>query len=97
MMTRMDHPPVDLVSYPDFATGSRNANLRIADRRAEEVARFLRASSERNTVLATVIVRDEEELLAGLPRSVEIRVRSEERRVGKECVSTCRSRWSPYH
>ena len=26
-----------------------------------------------------------------------IMVRSEERRVGKECVSTCRSRWSPYH
>src|SRR3546814_13680160 len=24
-------------------------------------------------------------------------VRSEERRVGKECVSTCRSGWSPYH
>src|SRR3546814_7828727 len=24
-------------------------------------------------------------------------VRSEERRVGQECVSTCRSRWSPYH
>src|SRR3546814_3492030 len=24
-------------------------------------------------------------------------VRSEERRVGKECVSTCRSRWAPYH
>src|SRR3546814_10460320 len=28
---------------------------------------------------------------------VGIRIRSEERRVGKECVSTCRSRWSPYH
>src|SRR3546814_12954821 len=26
-----------------------------------------------------------------------LRIRSEERRVGKECVSTCRSRWSPYH
>src|SRR3546814_15310358 len=26
-----------------------------------------------------------------------ILTRSEERRVGKECVSTCRSRWSPYH
>src|SRR3546814_15753488 len=26
-----------------------------------------------------------------------IGLRSEERRVGKECVSTCRSRWSPYH
>src|SRR3546814_13540890 len=28
---------------------------------------------------------------------VDLRVRSEERRVGKECVSTCRSRWAPYH
>src|SRR3546814_6395502 len=26
-----------------------------------------------------------------------VHARSEERRVGKECVSTCRSRWSPYH
>src|SRR3546814_7695444 len=33
------------------------------------------------------------ELLPHLLRAV----RSEERRVGKECVSTCRSRWSPYH
>src|SRR3546814_19231208 len=28
---------------------------------------------------------------------LRIVLRSEERRVGKECVSTCRSRWSPYH
>src|SRR3546814_19198413 len=28
---------------------------------------------------------------------LEAFLRSEERRVGKECVSTCRSRWSPYH
>src|SRR3546814_12775601 len=27
----------------------------------------------------------------------EREARSDERRVGKECVSTCRSRWSPYH
>src|SRR3546814_14470396 len=34
----------------------------------------------------------------GLGMSIVFRiVRSEERRVGKECVSTCRSRWSPYH
>src|SRR3546814_14996553 len=33
----------------------------------------------------------------GLPlRDLRIE-RSEERRVGKECVSPCRSRWSPYH
>src|SRR3546814_6589472 len=30
-------------------------------------------------------------------RRDRIRARSEERRVGKECVSTCRSRWSPDH
>src|SRR3546814_1567686 len=35
-----------------------------------------------------------------LPRDrlpIVAEARSEERRVGKECVSTCRSRWSPYH
>src|SRR3546814_18376719 len=32
-----------------------------------------------------------------MPFNVTIPKRSEERRVGKECVSTCRSRWSPYH
>ena len=26
-----------------------------------------------------------------------VRERSEERRAGKECTGTCRSRWSPYH
>src|SRR3546814_18830790 len=31
------------------------------------------------------------------PAIVNLLARSEERRVGKECVSTCRSRWSPYH
>src|SRR3546814_12622741 len=30
-------------------------------------------------------------------RAVQRMVRSEARRVGKECVSTCSSRWSPYH
>src|SRR3546814_14233902 len=31
------------------------------------------------------------------PNHHRFKTRSEERRVGKECVSTCRSRWSPYH
>src|SRR3546814_4600043 len=38
----------------------------------------------------TLEERGTEEEVTDLPRS-------EERRVGKECVSTCRSRWSPYH
>src|SRR3546814_12201795 len=42
------------------------------------------------------------QLLAGLGISESefvqaTQARSEERRVGNECVSTCRSRWSPYH
>src|SRR3546814_19500151 len=32
-----------------------------------------------------------------VPQKLSRAKRSEERRVGKECVSTCRSRWSPYH
>src|SRR3546814_3389462 len=31
------------------------------------------------------------------PAAEKDSLRSEERRVGQECVSTCRSRWSPYH
>src|SRR3546814_15563321 len=38
-----------------------------------------------------------EAFLARLQRVQKGAQRSEERRVGKECVSTCRSRWSPYH
>src|SRR3546814_12934172 len=36
-------------------------------------------------------------LLAEQIDQLEQEDRSEERRVGKECVSPCRSRWSPYH
>src|SRR3546814_12067002 len=33
----------------------------------------------------------------GMTPRTSVPPRSEERRVGKECVSTCRSRWSPFH
>ena len=35
--------------------------------------------------------------VSGTPFRDYVQERSEERRVGKECVSLCRSRWSPYH
>src|SRR3546814_10535774 len=41
-------------------------------------------------LVAALVVPVDQEVLPALRRS-------EERRVGKECVSTCRSRWSPYH
>ena len=34
---------------------------------------------------------------AGQRHGRDRRPRSEERRVGKECIAVCRSRWSPYH
>src|SRR3546814_17935271 len=40
--------------------------------------------------------RVEREDVGGQPGVVAVQKRSEERRVGKEWVSTCRSRWSPY-
>src|SRR3546814_11674392 len=44
-------------------------------------------------LLAPLVGRDD----VTLPMIERRLLRSEERRVGKECVSTCRSRWSPYH
>src|SRR3546814_12351473 len=38
-----------------------------------------------------------DDLFGSVARCERLVDRSEERRVGKECVSTCRSRWSPYH
>src|SRR3546814_11897406 len=43
------------------------------------------------------VALDADRHLLGEADAVGVDVRSEERRVGKECVSTCRSRWSPYH
>ena len=37
------------------------------------------------------------EVIAEQRQTIEQLERSEERRVGKECLSVCRSRWSPYH
>src|SRR3546814_12131273 len=47
---------------------------------------------------AQAVAREQPRLgrAVGLHVAVVVK-RSEERRVGKECVSTCRSRWSPYH
>src|SRR3546814_9876930 len=51
----------------------------------------VRLIARKNSVFGTY-----REIAQGLFNFYDYR-RSEERRVGKECVSTCRSRWSPYH
>src|SRR3546814_9733093 len=61
----------------------------------------VRASVADSTVRVDVRLLDNLMTLVGelvLARNQVVQlVRSEERRVGKECVSTCRSRWSPCH
>src|SRR3546814_4946559 len=55
------------------------------------------AIAEIASVRATLILYESgSRLAATLAALGEGLGRSEERRVGKECVSTCRSRWSPY-
>ena len=73
-----------------------------------QALRLIRAMRTINPVLVqvasfdTVFHRTNCELVRrfAIPRALHdegIKRRSEERRVGKECTATCRSRWSPYH
>src|SRR3546814_12757040 len=69
-------------SMPDQAKQSELLSL---------TTNIVAAHVSNNSVAATelpMIIRDVYDTLSN---------RSEESRVGKECVSTCRSRWSPYH
>src|SRR3546814_9964392 len=77
----------------DYANTLRNDHRRFAG----FAAAALVLARDRQAPLSTVrqlFDRYQERALSPLPL---IQLRSEERRVGKECVSTCRSRWSPYH
>src|SRR3546814_15015255 len=60
------------------------------------IARFV-AIGAGEALFAVPFVEPLERHLPGIAETHVILQRSEERRVGKECVSTCRSRWSPYH
>src|SRR3546814_3911344 len=53
--------------------------------------------SRRTAHAAALCEPDLHELVRSSRRAASTFERSEERRVGKECVSTCRSRWSPFH
>src|SRR3546814_14727235 len=58
-------------------------------------AREQAGQAERHTYDVLVATGSFETAVARAEASLGMR--SDERRVGKECVSTCRSRWSPYH
>ena len=78
------------------------ASLQASDGERQRITAALAAQqAEVSAVLAEVEAQQQERLqLEQRIRAMEskvIRGRSEERRVGKECTSWCRSRWSPYH
>ena len=60
-----------------------------------ELIELLRAAAQRSVLGADALA-----MIEGVLGVADLQVRdirSEERRVGKECTSWCRSRWSPYH
>src|SRR3546814_16174447 len=79
-----DLPRPRVVAHPRLGPFARA--LLVARRRADDLGREFgddqRLASDRERKVHRIIC---------------LHIRSEERRVGKECVSTCRSRWSPYH
>src|SRR3546814_14462623 len=75
--------------------------LVIAPRLPGKEGDFCRAHALSNDIVQKEVVQliRTDHVLGALDGAVSVGrdQRSEERRVGKECVSTCRSRWSPYH
>src|SRR3546814_5280740 len=76
----------DLSAHYGFGDRLVGRGIRLADLRPAQDGPDARDQQPLGKGLADIIVRPHGQAQ-----------RSEERRVGKECVSTCRSRWSPYH
>src|SRR3546814_12597884 len=79
------------------AAGERVHDLAILDVGLPDIGGFALCRElrrERDLPVIFLTARDAE---ADRVLGLELGARSEERRVGKECVSTCRSRWAPYH
>src|SRR3546814_17926437 len=79
-----------LPSRPSSENSGRNTTMMMVMAKAIGLATSLAAAS-------TAEVRSTFSPWAWRSAMIRNAFRSEERRVGKECVSTCRSRWSPYH
>src|SRR3546814_11561970 len=82
-----------------FLRGGIAVVRQVEQRRLEVVTtRQMRGTFAAGGDTAAVLDGERDEVFAACAlRGRDYRPRSEERRVGKECVSTCRSRWSPYH
>src|SRR3546814_13223939 len=88
-----------IVEVADRGTVLGNCRVVVTDRRGlHAVGGVLGANRGAARAAGGVVAPDRDTVTAaGDVRGADGAARSEERRVGKECVSTCRSRWSPYH
>src|SRR3546814_4590621 len=92
-----------------LVTGVQTCALPICERAGEGTRQYLagmQVKGKRVLILMDTSASMLDETVVGVIRRRNMDIatqraspkwRSEERRVGKECVSTCRSRWSPYH
>src|SRR3546814_14432057 len=81
--------------------------LDVVDRQLERALAFAERARRDCQAFARELLHHDREATPRLAQKIagryanvveeHLRGRSEERRVGKECDSTCRSRWSPYH
>src|SRR3546814_16073349 len=74
------------VGQPAFVDGDARDGQPFDQRLSELDPDLVMVAAQRHFLMLDIVI--------GIARAD--RARSEERRVGKECVSTCRSRWSPY-
>src|SRR3546814_7777876 len=81
-----------LARHPDFTLAHPNRVRALYGAMTGNQAAFHRADGAGYPLIADLVIA-----LDPKNPQTAARMRSEERRVGKECVSTCRSRWSPYH
>src|SRR3546814_13372833 len=90
-----DTRPVSLFLVTVAASGERKS---AADRIATDPIRLREAELHEQYDRDCITYRDAQEVYQRARDAILRKYkRSEERRVGKECVSTCRSRWAPYH
>src|SRR3546814_14259842 len=84
-------PPVDGAMHHVLELAEEDVLVQLLFKRIGNLAALL------HRIALRVLVDTRECVFHGCLLLCWRRRRSEERRVGKECVSTCRSRWSPYH
>src|SRR3546814_13324804 len=91
-----DHPAHELrVAKAHLGLGRVDVHIDLARRQVKEQRDDRVAIAGEQVGIGAAQGPDEQPVLYRSP--VDEQIRSEERRVGKECVSTCRSRWSPYN